>query len=236
MKKIAITLALAGMIGTSFGQGMVNFANTSGSQNISTNNTVNIYGISQTPVGSGSGLTAGSGTLPQGFYYILLMQSYSGGATNNPTAATLLSGGWLSTGAAGTNVLGAGRVGGGATAVTAYNDTSTPSPGTPNQFVIAGWSSNVATNGEAGWATVSNYLHNGTSYVWPLGSGTIGYFGVSTVGTGNAINGIAELLFGTPGTTIQTGWYLYMTPVPEPSTIALAGLAGLSLLLFRRRK
>jgi hypothetical protein len=25
-------------------------------------------------------------------------------------------------------------------------------------------------------------------------------------------------------------------PVPEPSTLALAGLSGLSLLLFRRRK
>ncbi|MGB8369228.1 MAG: PEP-CTERM sorting domain-containing protein [Verrucomicrobiia bacterium] len=27
-----------------------------------------------------------------------------------------------------------------------------------------------------------------------------------------------------------------MVPVPEPSTMVLAGLGGLSLLLFRRRK
>jgi hypothetical protein len=32
------------------------------------------------------------------------------------------------------------------------------------------------------------------------------------------------------------GIQLSINPVPEPSTLALAGLGGLSLLLFRRRK
>jgi hypothetical protein len=44
---------------------------------------------------------------------------------------------------------------------------------------------------------------------------------------------------GLPGNL--TGWdaltvNLVMSPVPEPGTMALAGLGGLSLLLFRRRK
>jgi hypothetical protein len=29
---------------------------------------------------------------------------------------------------------------------------------------------------------------------------------------------------------------LYLVPVPEPTTLALAGLGGLSLLLFRRQR
>jgi hypothetical protein len=35
------------------------------------------------------------------------------------------------------------------------------------------------------------------------------------------------------GTQIGAGTF---APVPEPSTLALAGLSGLGLLLFRRRK
>jgi len=48
---------------------------------------------------------------------------------------------------------------------------------------------------------------------------------LSAIDTGFAVNtGLANL----PGTSL--------TPVPEPSTMALAGLAGAALLIFRRRK
>jgi len=232
MKKLAVIIALATVVGTSFGQGFVNFVNGAAS-NVTTNDTTDVYGAAYTgpgaSVGSQTGLQGTSGALPQGFYYALLMQPYAGGATNNPTASTVLSGGWLYTGTGATNALGAGRLSGGATAGTTQND----GVGSGNQFIVVGWSSNVATNGLAGWLTVSNCLAAGS---WSTLNGGIGYFGVSTVGTGvGQPNTSPEQLFGG-ATGIQSGFTLFAVPVPEPSTMALAGLGGLSLLLFRRRK
>jgi len=228
MKTFLVILSLT-VVAADFavGQGIVDFRNNSG-QNVSTNNTLDIYG---NPTGqSGSGLTFGNAAAPQGYYYALLMQPYAGGPTNNPTASTLLSGGWLYTGAGATNVVNAGRLGGGPTNVTSFNDPI----GQGNQFVIVGWSSNVATNGLAGWLTVSNSLSLGS---WSTANGLTGYFGVSQVGTGTGSGSLAsaELLFGG-ATGIQSGWNLYVVPTPEPSTFAFAGLGALSLWSLRRRK
>ncbi len=227
MKRFTIIVFYALTVWTGFGQGYVDFRNNTG-QNISTNNTQDIYGNST--LLNGSGLTFGNVTAPQGYYYVLLMQPYSSGPTNNPTASTLLSSGWLFAGIGATNTSNAGRLGGGAAALTLANDPT----GSGNQFVVAGWSSNVATNGLAGWLTVSNELSAGA---WTTLNNLAGYFGVSQVGTGagSASSSSPELLFG--GTTgIQSGWNLNLVPIPEPATLALAAFGGLSLLLFRRRK
>jgi hypothetical protein len=229
MKKITVIFFFAATVWTGFGQGFVDFRNNTG-QNVSTNNTQDIYG--NPTFLSGSGLTFGSGTASNGYFYVLLMQPYSGGATNNPTASTLLSSGWLFAGIGATNTVNPGRLGGGASVLTSANDPT----GVGNQFVVAGWSSNVATNGLAGWLTVSNELSLST---WTTLNNLTGYFGISQVGTGvgSASSGSPELLFTTSsGTGIQLGWNLYVVPVPEPGTLALAGFGGLSLLLFRRRK
>jgi hypothetical protein len=59
--------------------------------------------------------------------------------------------------------------------------------------------------------------------------------GWSIIGTGTGQpNTTPEALFS--GTGITQGFTLFAVPVPEPATMALAGLGGLSLLLFRRRK
>src|SRR6185312_2161723 len=227
MKKILIILSIVTISGAAFSQGIVDFRNNGG-QNISTNNTVDIYG--NLTGNTGSGLTFGNANLPQGYYYVLLMQSYFSGPTNNPTASTLLSSGWLFTGAGATNVVNTGRLGGGQTNVTAFNNPI----GETNQFVVVGWSSNIATNGLAGWLVVSNAL---STAIWSTLNGGTGYFGISQVGTGVGSGTLAsaELLFGG-ATGIQSGWSLNVVPTPEPGTIALAGLSGIALLLFRRRK
>ncbi|HZF00591.1 MAG TPA: PEP-CTERM sorting domain-containing protein [Methylomirabilota bacterium] len=227
MKKNLIIFSIFAAICTAFGQGFVDFRNNTG-QNISTNNTVDIYGNSTAL--TGSGLTFGNAIAPQGYYYVLLMQPYSGGPTNNPTASTLLSSGWLFTGSGATNVVNPGRLGGGQTNLTSLNDPI----GSGNQFVVIGWSSNVATNGLAGWLTVSNELSLG---VWTTLNSSTGYLGISQVGTGvgSGNNLSPELLFGG-ASGILSGWNLDVVPTPEPGTLALAGLGGFSLWLFRRRK
>jgi hypothetical protein len=50
-------------------------------------------------------------------------------------------------------------------------------------------------------------------------------------------DGYSFYYFGTGATALAQGDYgSGVAPVPEPTTLALAGLSGLSLLLFRRRK
>jgi len=229
MKKIATVLALGAAVVTSFGQGYVDFANTSGSQNFSTNAATSITGASTGL--SGTGLTSGSGVAPSGYYFALLMQSYSGsGATVNSTLANVMTGGWSFSGALGNNVLGAGRIGGGAAAATTAGDVIAGA----NQFLIVGWSASLGTT----WSAIANEL---TSYdnsgSW---SGPAGYLGISTTGTGvGQANTSPEILFGGatgiqgPTTLFATG---SATVVPEPTTMALAGLGAGALLLFRRRK
>lgn len=94
-------------------------------------------------------------------------------------------------------------------------------------FEIVGWSSSLGTT----WSSIQSQLNNN----WSAG----GFFGTSTVG--QATSGVPPL--GTPASLFGTGtgqvapFTMYtVTPVPEPTTLALAGLGGLSLLLLRRRK
>jgi PEP-CTERM motif len=226
MKKISIILALGGMIATSYGQGFVNFANNAATD-VSTNASTSIFGGSSGYANATTGLTTGSAAAPGGYYFALLMQAYtSPAATNDPTVVNLLSSGWSFTGAFATNALGLGRLGGGATAPTTANDTV----GNGNQFVIIGWSANLA--GGNGWSTISNDLATQT---FTLLSGTEGFFGISGVGVGTGqANTSPEAMFS--GTGVSGPMTLFAVPTPEPATIALAGLGGLSMLLFRRRK
>jgi hypothetical protein len=73
----------------------------------------------------------------------------------------------------------------------------------------------------------------------------VGYFGVSEMGWGfsggsGTPAGPSETIWGVsagmPGGLAQGFNMFGVAPVPEPSTIALAGLSSLALLLFRRRK
>jgi hypothetical protein len=57
------------------------------------------------------------------------------------------------------------------------------------------------------------------------------------VGWSAPFNYLTTSSIGTPLTLANSGFVGFgVAPVPEPSTLALAGLGGLSLLLFRRRR
>ncbi len=100
-------------------------------------------------------------------------------------------------------------------------------PGTAMNLMLVGWSANLGTS----WSQVSGELPPGNL------SGYFGYFGYS------AIANLTSLGYGSPppppqsifGAGIQ-GFDLFASPVPEPATLALAGLGGLSMLFLRRHK
>ncbi len=218
MKKIVTTLAVCGMAVASFAQGHVNFVNASGFQNVSTNISQDIFG---NPTGLvGVGLVNGSGVEPNGYYYALLAQPYSGSGPTVPTTiGNLLTSGWTFTGAQGVNALGRGRIGGGADTITT---AGMPLGGT-NQFLVAGWSASLGST----WRQ------------FPLNfKVAIGVTKVSLVYPALALVQLALALQKQylVGHGVASPFTLYAVPIPEPSTIALAGLGGLSLLLFRRKK
>ena len=229
MKKLVITLALAGLMSTAYGQGYVAFVNAA-STDVYTNSTQTIWGVATGGGGSALTPTAANGG---SFYYALLMQSYSGsGGTVSSSLTSIAANGWLATGLFGTPGIAAGRLGGGNPANALSGDTI----GVGNQFFVLGWSGNVAPGTLAGLATVEADLALGSTFSgWTLSTGTQGFLGVSAVGTGvGQPNTGPELLYTAGGIT---GFMpLYLVPVPEPATFALIGLGGLSLLLFRRRQ
>lgn len=226
MKKVLLTSALLGFVASTFAQGYLNYGNGS-TTTVSTNNTQNYLG--QSLGGTASGVTSGSGVAPQGYYYALLYQSYSGTtAANNITS--LASEGWSFGGIYATNALAGGRFTGGTDV--AVNGTTA---GGNYQFVVVGWSASETSLGSGGpnWSTIASDLTTGN---W---ADLNGYVGVSSVGIINGIAGqppaTASSLFGaSPG--IVSPFTLYSVSVPEPGTMALAALGGASLLLFRRKK
>jgi hypothetical protein len=98
--------------------------------------------------------------------------------------------------------------------------------GTPVSIMVVGWSVSLGSS----WSTVLAELNSG---IWQAP----GYFGETGVGT---ITPFATSGAGDPSifptTFANNTMNLYAVPTPEPATIALAGLGGLSMLIFRRRK
>jgi len=94
-------------------------------------------------------------------------------------------------------------------------------PGVTMSYQVVGWSSSLGTTFNNAWLTKP-----------PTG----GLFGESSIASGVAGGGSQSLppLIPFGGTGIPTGFTL--TSVPEPSSMALAGLGAAALLIFRRRK
>jgi uncharacterized membrane protein YdcZ (DUF606 family) len=236
MKKISLTiLALAAVAGVSFGQGYVAWQNSPAGNIIGVTNSTTyspLFGGGATGNGASGVTVAGGSSL---FYYALLVNT-SSSAVATPTTASSLQANWAFTGLLMTNGSTAnGRLSEYNPASAALGDPSYVS-GTAN-FLIVGWSSNIAgTN----YATVISDLNN-----WNTVGGTItgnAYFGISTEATltlstsssvGTTLWGVGAGQINNPSSAPLE---LYLLPVPEPGTMALAALGGASLLLFRRRK
>jgi hypothetical protein len=136
-------------------------------------------------------------------------------------SATGTAGSWSFSGFYGTNSASAGRIAAHTGAVTGWQ------PGASMFYQVAGWSASLGTTFNPVWLVTP-----------PTGAG--GFFGVSpaaqgTAGGGSPVPAPAWNLFGGTG---LAGFNLTPTgaPVPEPTSMALAGLGAAALLIFRRRK
>jgi len=229
MKKVILALALAsGVISSAQAQGWV-FFNNANNTRVSTNQVVGGAATGNMSATSGSTL-----------YYFALFSSTSsqlvGGVTNrfSGTSGTYAfsDGNWSFNNPSfgpdyGTN----GALG-------LFNSTAQDpaqsagtqvTSGASQSFVIIGWSANIGST----LAALQSWYANPTFNGWIGESATSAFI---TPGASSASLGFPVNIMGTSGGLIPGFTLGLVTPVPEPSTMALAGLGGLSMLLFRRRK
>jgi len=208
MKKVLILAALLGTAAMSFGQGFVAFNNASTTR-VSTNGTLQ----AAAPIGT--------------WYYALLVAP-----TTKNTIDSSLSG-WTYVGT-GTNTALAGRMSGNSSSdtfaihVPGFGTTATA------DFAIVGWSASLGD-----WAAVQTWWNGGQHDTGPRAN-VAGWFGISSVANdiplapaGGPYNGV----FGSAALGQVQGMNIAFVPaIPEPTSVALAGLAGAALVIFRRRK
>jgi len=207
MKKTIAMLVLGGAICSSFAQGTLTF-NNSATTLISTNTT------------HGGPATGPASPVLGSWYYAMFtapvaITTYGGNEDPNWTLRETATNSAAASG---------GRLVGGQPA-TALAGGSTVN------FIIRGWSANLGTS----WAQVLSTLQTpagiaGGSYF--IGQSAIGLNAIFNDPAAAPVNGA----FGTSGGSTVPGFTLDFTQVPEPSSMALAGLGAASLLLFRRRK
>ena len=213
MKKIIVAsiLGLAGSLATTYGQGIILFNNyaTTSYQPV-------VYGAGVT------GHTAGSNVNNAGATISLLyaLGTYSSVSSFLAAATTVATTTIDTTANAGGNFMGNPVVGTGGPG--GYYDDSTPA-------TLAGW-----TTTSTATFLVEGSLLNGTQQL--SGTGSL-WTEVVDPGYGTTLTG-----YGIVPSTSVAGFFangpssLVLAPVPEPTTLALAGLGGLASLVALRRK
>jgi len=231
MKKLAVTLSLAALATGAWAQGFVSISDSTA--NVSTN-------------GAAAGLGTGLTSRTAGAYMYDTLFNASTVTTIDSSLQGLASAGWSDAGFTGVNNSGIGGNG------HISNTGGVPTVGNNiwqvNSYqsaIVVGWSSNLGAN----WAAVQALLNgpgvhfNGAGWTNLPTGGFLGYTTIANGAAGSS-SGSAAALFanGTSGqvpTPITAAWNLYTTTtaaVPEPATLALAGLGAAGLLIFRRRK
>jgi hypothetical protein len=201
MKKLLILTVLLSATVASFGQGIINWANTSGTL-------ISVDSDGPGPAAAAPmAVRAGASTTFNFGLFLAPGGTAAPTGLNDPNWQLVTAYALNSTAAAG-----AGRMLNPGLATSA-----TYAPGTSVSFIVRSWQS---VSGSADWAAVQNEL-----------------LFVGTSGVGSAILGGGALptpsAFGS-GAGFIGGFTV--NPVPEPSSMVLAGLGAASLLLFRRRK
>jgi len=222
MKKalVAAILGIAGSVATSYGQGVILFNNYS-----STPYNAVVYNSSaaSAPAGNAGKNVNDSGVELQLFY---ALGTYSTVSSFLTAAGSAVGTTFIDTGLNQAGSFGAAGTPGGY-----YDDATT--------ITLAGWSSTTAATATfyvEAFETTGTFAGGGT-FATSLLTGASGLWTETTAPTGSA-NGIQpssnppEPFAGGPPTTVMS-----TVSVPEPTTLALAGLGSLaSLVAFRRKK
>ena len=230
MKKLVLTsvctLALAG---AAFAQGTLNWsAPTASAFTLQTNSTAYspLFGGGN-PSGGSIGSTAPS-SAGYTYYFELLYTAYSGSPAAQPTTLGQLAT-WGDSGLEGQNNATFGR--------TQANNSNTAAvvpwaSGTTDSVMAVIWSSNLGTT----WSAALAALQADTTANAFLGLSTVGFLSPNVApANGAVVFGNNTTVNGQPiNNSLST--QLYLVPVPEPSTIAMAAFGGLSLLALRRKK
>lgn len=208
MKKLLTLAALIGATSFASAQGTFNWANTA-----------------STLVSAGGTATPVVGTSQFIFAVFFAPSSTVGGV--GQTGPLFTAPAFQAVGNYNTNTTAAGRL----ASKTALADLSnTYAAGSTVDFIIRGWSANAGTS----WAAALAFWNNGSP------SADM-YIGQSVIGNDFVLGGGAIPNAGIVGAgPNQVGGFnmalVTGNVVPEPTSMALAGLGAASLLIFRRRK
>jgi hypothetical protein len=162
-----------------------------------------------------NGVSAATSGAAGSWYYGLLI------AAPGTTDATKFS----FSGVYATNLATAGRFFGG-------SGVSVPGwvAGDSKAYEIAVWSSSLGHDFQAGWLT-GTFGAAGNFGLSAIATGTSGGFGSPATPSYNLFGGATGLQAGFNAPAVGG-----TPPVPEPTSMALAGLGAAALLIFRRRK